>query len=355
MAVALDEARAAMAAGEVPVGAVLVKDGAEVARGRNAPLARRDPTSHAEIAALRRGARALDNYRLEGCTLYVTLEPCAMCAGAMLHARLDRLVFGAPDPRTGAAGSVVDLFADPRLNHHTKVQGGVMAPACGQLLQSFFHGRREAARMVAQPLRDDALRTAESRFAEAALPWPPRFASDLPALSGLRMAWLDTAPGAAGSPVCVCVHGAGQWSRQTVPLVEALVAAGCPRVLAPDLIGFGRSDKPKRVAAHAIGWHRDALAQWLAREAPGPKVLLACQSMRELAEALAATLAQDCRALVLVAEENAPELEAAARAPFPDRGHEAALRAFGPSRPARRIGAAEAARAAREAMGYSAP
>ena len=125
MAEALALARMAQSRGEVPVGAVVVKDGAIVGRGGNAPIAHDDPTAHAEIAALREAARALGNYRLPGCALYVTLEPCAMCAGAILHARIARLVFGARDPKTGACGSVVDLFAAPRLNHHATAVGGV--------------------------------------------------------------------------------------------------------------------------------------------------------------------------------------------------------------------------------------
>jgi tRNA(adenine34) deaminase len=128
--------------GEVPVGALVVHDGAVVGRGGNAPIAASDPTAHAEIAALRDAGRALGNYRLPGCTLYVTLEPCAMCAGAIMHARIARLVFGARDPKTGACGSVVDLFAEPRLNHHTTVTAGVDADACGALLSEFFAARR---------------------------------------------------------------------------------------------------------------------------------------------------------------------------------------------------------------------
>ena len=146
MAEALALARAAQARGEVPVGAIVVSDGAIVGRGGNAPIAGNDPTAHAEIAALREAARALGNYRLPGCELYVTIEPCAMCAGAIMHARIRRLVFGAPDPKTGACGSVVDLFAEPRLNHHTTVTGGIAAEACASLLSDFFASRRQDAR-----------------------------------------------------------------------------------------------------------------------------------------------------------------------------------------------------------------
>lgn len=145
MGEALALARAAAGRGEVPVGAVVVRDGAIVGRGGNAPIAASDPTAHAEIAALREAGRALGNYRLTGCELYATIEPCAMCAGAILHARIARVVFGARDPKTGACGSVIDLFAEPRLNHHAQVIGGVRAAECGALLSGFFAARRGAA------------------------------------------------------------------------------------------------------------------------------------------------------------------------------------------------------------------
>ncbi|MCK9388635.1 MAG: tRNA adenosine(34) deaminase TadA [Sulfuritalea sp.] len=142
MGLALDLAREAGAIGEVPVGALIVMDGEVVGRGFNQPIGRHDPTAHAEIMALRDAATRLGNYRLPGCTLYVTLEPCAMCAGAIMHARVDRVVYGARDPKTGAAGSVIDLFGESRLNHHTAVVGGVLAEECGSLLSEFFAARR---------------------------------------------------------------------------------------------------------------------------------------------------------------------------------------------------------------------
>ncbi len=142
MAAALELAREAGERGEVPVGAVIVREGGVIGRGGNAPIANNDPTAHAEIAAMREAGRALGNYRLVDCTLYATLEPCAMCAGAILHARIARLVFGAHDPKTGAAGSVIDLFAEPRLNHHTEVEGGVSGVECSRLLSGFFAARR---------------------------------------------------------------------------------------------------------------------------------------------------------------------------------------------------------------------
>lgn len=142
MTEALAEARAAAEAGEVPIGAVVVHEDRIVARGQNRTLRAVDPTAHAEIVALRAAAEALGNYRLNGCTLYVTLEPCAMCAGAMIHARLDRLVFAAPDPKTGACGSVLDVLNHPRLNHQMQVEQGVLAEECAALLRNFFRQRR---------------------------------------------------------------------------------------------------------------------------------------------------------------------------------------------------------------------
>lgn len=139
---ALDQAQNAWALGEVPVGAVVVKDGQVVSTGFNQPIGTHDPTAHAEIMALRAAATILGNYRLPGCELYVTLEPCVMCAGAMMHARLARVVFGATDPKTGACGSIVNLFEQERLNHHTEVTGGVLEQQCSQLLKDFFAERR---------------------------------------------------------------------------------------------------------------------------------------------------------------------------------------------------------------------
>lgn len=142
MQLALQLARQAAQAGEVPVGALVVRNGEIVGRGYNAPISQQDPSAHAEIRALRDAALHLGNYRLVDCTLYVTLEPCAMCAGAIQHARIARLVFGAADHKTGACGSVIDLMAELRLNHHAEVTGGVMAAECGQLLSDFFAARR---------------------------------------------------------------------------------------------------------------------------------------------------------------------------------------------------------------------
>jgi tRNA(adenine34) deaminase len=143
---ALAEARKAWDRDEVPVGAVVVKDGRIVGRGFNQPISSHDPSAHAEIVALRDAARQLGNYRLVGCTLYVTFEPCTMCAGAIFHARVSRVVYGATEYKTGAAGSIVDLFSDPRLNFHAQIEGGVLAAECGRLVSDFFAERRGKSR-----------------------------------------------------------------------------------------------------------------------------------------------------------------------------------------------------------------
>lgn len=142
MRLALEQAHQAQTAGEVPVGAVVVKDGEVIGRGYNSPISTHDPSAHAEMMALRDAAKRLGNYRLNDCQLYVTLEPCLMCSGAIFHARIKEVIYGAADPKTGVAGSVMNLYEQTRLNHHTGVRGGVMASECGALLQQFFASRR---------------------------------------------------------------------------------------------------------------------------------------------------------------------------------------------------------------------
>ena len=142
MQMALDLAKQAAVLGEVPVGAIVVKDNVVIGRGSNAPIGLHDPTAHAEIMAMREAAAYLGNYRLVDCSLYVTLEPCAMCSGAMQHARIAKLVYGASDHKTGACGSVINLMNEPKLNHHTEVVGGVLALECGAVLSEFFRQRR---------------------------------------------------------------------------------------------------------------------------------------------------------------------------------------------------------------------
>ena len=364
MALALEQADLARAAGEVPVGAVVVRDGRVLAVGHNRPVQSHDPSAHAEIVALRAAAQALGNYRLDGCTLYVTLEPCAMCAGAMLHARLARVVYGAPDPRTGAAGSVVNLFAQPLLNHHTEVEGGVRDAECGALLQAFFAQRRSVQRSAASPLREDALRTPAARFADVpGYPWAPRYVQHLPALAGLRMHYLDEGPTDAPR-TWLCLHGNPAWSYLYRRMLPVFLAAG-DRIVAPDMPGFGKSDKPKRVARHGFDWHRQVLLElvehldlhrvvlvvqdWggllgltLPMEAPQRyQALLAMNTMLATGDAPLSpgfiAWRQMCAdrpdfdVARLFARGN-PHMRAeecaAYMAPFPDAGHRAALRAF---------------------------
>ncbi len=277
MALALAEARVAAIHGEVPVGAIVVKGGQVIGTGSNQPIQNHDPSAHAEIVALRAAANHLGNYRLDGCALYVTLEPCAMCVGAILHARVKRVVFGAADGKTGAAGSVVNLFDNPQLNHQTQVQGGVMAAESSQLLQEFFQGRRDQQRQESKlnhPLRDDALRTPDGAFSNLpGYPWPPHYHNDLPALGGLRQHFLDEGGNESTSPwtnkgqgggqlTYLCLHGNPSWSYIFRKMLPTFLASGA-RVVAPDMPGFGKSDKPKKDEAHSFTWQRQILLEFV--------------------------------------------------------------------------------------------
>ena len=175
MRLALDQAHNAWLAGEVPVGAVIMRVGQVIATGYNRPITTHDPTAHAEIVALRHAANLLGNYRLPECEIFVTLEPCAMCAMALMHARIKRVVFAAPDPKTGVAGSVIDLFAEKALNHHTCVEGGLLAESSAALLRQFFAERRESARQL-------RARRQSERHREAAIPTGDAIHLDEPGL-----------------------------------------------------------------------------------------------------------------------------------------------------------------------------
>ena len=271
MSLALAEARQAAVYGEVPVGAVLVLHGKVVAVGRNALISGNDPTAHAEIVALRAAALAIKNYRLDQCELFVTIEPCAMCTGAVLNARIKRVVFGACEPKTGAAGSVTNLFAQTQLNHQTHVLGGVLAEESSRLMQDFFRQRRAEQREVTRkcyPLRDDALRTPDNFFDNLnAYPWPPHYIHDLLALNGLRMHYLDERnyqEEGRGVLTYLCLHGDTAWSYEFRHLIPHLLEAG-HRVVAPDLIGFGKSDKPKKENFHTFTRHRKILLELVER------------------------------------------------------------------------------------------
>ena len=260
MALALEQAQLASAQSEVPVGAVLVKDGIVIATGHNRPIALHDPTAHAEIEVIRAAAKRLGNYRLEGCQLFVTLEPCPMCAGAILQSRISRVVFGAFDPKAGAAGSVINLFKSSQLNHQTQFSGGLLADSCGQLLKDFFHDKRGQL----WPLRDDAVRAPEAAFADLpGYPWAPHYINDLPALDGLRLHYIDQGPRDA-RVTWLCLHGNPAWSYLYRKMIPVWLAAG-HRVVAPDMPGFGKSDQPKKIAVHRFDWHRQVLLEFITR------------------------------------------------------------------------------------------
>ena len=343
MGLAIQQARFAAERGEVPIGAVLVGRSAGMsapsvlAVAHNQPVSSHDPTAHAEILVLREAARQRRNYRLEDCELFVTVEPCAMCAQAMLHARLQRVVFGATEPKTGAAGSVVDLFAMASLNHHTQVLGGVLAKECAGVLRAFFQQRRSEQRRDAQPLRDDALRTPAARFEPIWARYSQwrnaeRWISKGVALQGLRLHVLDLqAPDVTvvGVPI-LFVHGPGQWWPQAATWVQDQLRMG-RRIVLPDLIGHGQSDKPKKTAWHTLAHHAQSLVDVLddlhlvAVElalAPGQ------QSLADVLQTLASSRIVGQRRLD---EAECPPLPSdALDAPYPDKGHRAAARAWHP-------------------------
>ncbi|GAB3188830.1 hypothetical protein GCM10027292_18590 [Hydrogenophaga aquatica] len=337
MRLALAQARLAAERGEVPVGAVLVRRGAAgeearvVACAHNAPIGLRDPTAHAEMQVLREGAHAIDNYRLDDCEVYVTLEPCAMCAQAMLHARIRRVVYGAPEPKTGAAGSVVDLFSLPQLNHQTAVVGGVLEEECAGLMREFFEERRRQARLHADPLREDALRAPAQVFKEVWAHWPSlsqasRTVSDLPGFEGLRFHYLDVGQGGDG-PVLLALHSPDAWWPQWAGFAIDGAAKGA-RVLVPDLIGFGQSDKPKKPGWHSLERHARGLAVWLRRLGVSQLRLAVAPGQARLAQALTEAWGPG----VSVEESACPVADAVPPGwkdvPYPDAGHRSAQRAW---------------------------
>jgi tRNA(adenine34) deaminase len=244
----------------------------------------------------------------------------------MLHARLKRVVFGASDPKTGAAGSVLDLFLNPQLNHHTQVQGGVLASECATLLQDFFKNKRIQKHLAASPVREDAVRTPEPRFEQLDdYPWLARYVNDLPSLGGLRLHYLDEGPVAAPLTY-LCLHDSRAWSYVYRHMIPVFVSAG-NRVIAPDLIGFGKSDKPKKEVFHQGSWHRQVLLELLERLDLSRVVLVVQNDADQLGLSLSLTMGSRFCGL-LVANILPDETDTAYDAPFPDRGHRAALRAF---------------------------
>ncbi len=318
MQLALRQAQAAADAGEVPVGALVVRAGQVIASGYNAPLGLNDPTAHAEVNAIRAAAQALGNYRLDDCTLYVTLEPCTMCSGAALHARFKHVVFGASECKTGAAGSVLDVFAQKALNHQTQVTGGVLASECAQVLQAFFEQRRAEQQSNKVPLREDALRTPEASLSEvlteAGLPLGlSRYTADLSSLQGLRLHWFDNRKDTQAAPH-VYLHGPDGWSAQYLEQLQSSMP-----VIALDLPGFGLSDKPKKVATHRIAWHAQVLCEFLAAVQPAPVAMYAPRVMAPLLTGVTLPIHW-------VEEVRLPK--ALHDAPYTDRGHTAGPRAL---------------------------
>lgn len=371
----------AAAVGEVPVGAVVVHQGVVVGEGFNQCMALNDPTAHAEMQALRAAAAHQRNYRLEDCDLYVTLEPCAMCAQALLHARVRHVFFGAPEPRFGAAGSVLNLFALPALNPHTGLTGGVLEAEGRALLQSFFRERRAEqaqARHLPEnaPLREDALRTPDARFvplqgfvqaldealAGYQLQRQHHAFTHLEGLEGLRLHVVELAPARQAATdehpllhplLHLLLHSPdGWWPESALMALAAQSAAERPRLparwLLPDLIGFGQSDKPKKTSWHCMPAHvayllalleatvqpqsgaveigfspeQGALARALQQAAAGSEVLKHCAVQLT---AVASAAAGTCPATTALAGS----LPASWRElPFPDRGHEAARRGW---------------------------
>jgi tRNA(adenine34) deaminase len=342
MRLALAQAKVAAQVGEVPVGAVVVRAGQVVASAHNAPLSQTDPTAHAEVNAIRAAAQALGNYRLDDCTLYVTLEPCAMCSGAALHARFKRVVFGAYEPKTGAAGSVLNVFGYPQLNHQTDVLGGILADECAQALQHFFEDRRALQQLHKSPLREDALRTPDNAWQGLDLPTDLScFTTDLPALNGLRLHWFDNRKSSNTPPFQtlsetsfgpvreaapeVYLHGPDGWSASY--LAEL---AGSHSAIAVDLPGFGASDKPKKDKAHSLAWHAQVLVEFLGQLQPAPVTLYAPHRMAPLVHAaleLWSRLQLAPLRLQWLSARSA--LTSALRdAPYPDAGHRAGPRAI---------------------------
>ncbi len=360
MGLALEQARLGAAAGEVPVGAVLVQRGPEqgvteqsrpeqfhpvacvLAAAHNRPIGLHDPSAHAEMLVLRQAAQALQNYRLDGCELYVTLEPCPMCAQAALHSRVRRVVYGAREPKSGAAGSVLDLFAYPALNHQTEVQGGVRAQECAALLEDFFAQRRLAAKRVHTPLRPDALRTPAAAFEPLWQAFPhwqahSRTWHDWPELEGLRLHALDiaaepqaaSASASASASATLLLHGPGDWWPQWAGWLEHSRSSG-QRWLVPDLIGFGQSDKPKQAAWHTLERHAAILLALCDAVGVQRLQLVHAPGQAQLAQALQQRAGLRLVGLAECSPPPSPKWPAGAWAdlPYPDAGHRAAQRAW---------------------------
>ena len=323
MRMALEQALRAKANGEVPVGAVVVKEGQIVGVGANSPITSHDPSAHAEMIALRAAAQTLGNYRLDGCELFVTLEPCPMCAGAILHSRIRRVVFGAMDSKTGAAGSVVNLFANAQLNHHTNVEGGVLSSDCAEMLSSFFGERRQEKARLAEPLQDNALRTPSDAFATLEpISGSSMYFCDAESTAGWRLHYQESGSSDSVATV-ICLHDVPGWGYDFKELIPALSAVGF-RVLVPDLIGFGRSDKPKKQSAHTTEMHIAALLGLLRHVHKSPTlVFLTRGASVHLAQLLRAGGSNTTGAIWQLLSTTSSG--AWNETPFPDKGYKAGV------------------------------
>ena len=334
--IALEQALNAQAVGEVPVGAVLVHQNKVIAVGHNQCIMDHDASAHAEIVVLRKAGKALGNYRLQDCDLYVTLEPCAMCAGAIAHARLRSVVYGVKDPRAGAAGSVLNVLQNSGISHQVAALDAQELPeiaealrkSLAQLLPHFFQAKRRAQTEQAWPLRPDALRTPAAVFADLQLPASSYFLNALPALAGLRLHYFDN--GACtdtnAGTTYVCLHHGSNWSMAYADFFAA--QAGQARLIAPDLIGFGMSDKLKKASAYSLDWHAQVLAEWLQYLAQEQG--LALDSLQLVLQTPAHPLLPALLARAPYLAARAPQTVAAAKnahgdLPYPDQGHKAAL------------------------------
>lgn len=354
MRLALEQACLAEQLGEIPVGAVVVREGQVVGAGHNQTLFHCDPTAHAEVVALRAAAQTLGNHRLDGCTLYVTLEPCAMCMGAIFHSRIATVYFGAADPKTGACGSVLDLPAERRINHHCQVHGGVLQAPCAQHLSHYFARLRFNKRQLRSPVREDALRlphTALSAYMESVQSLP---FDDIRAAQGLRVqVWQNAAAPHHPARLLLCLHGAMSWSA----LYRGLLTApqdGATIVWAVDLPGHGGSDKTKKGREFDTAFQCEVLEELLQRTSAPLVHVVAQDTGCELALRLANRHADRIDGLTLCnplcADRrqflfqgahvrsraqflaslqhqcvDTPDALAALAAPYPDAGHTAGL------------------------------
>lgn len=288
MQLALEQAYVAEKLGEIPVGAVVLLDGKVVGTGYNQTISESDPTAHAEVVAIRAAAKLLGNYRLDKCTLYVTLEPCTMCMGAIFHSRIAKVYFGAFDPKTGACGSVLNLPSDHRINHHCQVVGGVSQTQCGLQLSGYFERLRASKSLTRVPLREDALRLPHGALSSYMGGVKSQPVDDLKAANGLRIQiWQNPASTSNPKNLVLCLHGATSWSY----IYRAVLTADIPArtmVLALDFPGHGGSDKTKKGGEFEVANQLSIVNDLLVRFTASTIHLLGQDTGCELAVRLAA-------------------------------------------------------------------